>query len=214
MSASRLGMLGIIALCVCLATNSVRATLLVPGSAVALDTVTGVPVTDSLVATTSADFSAVGYIGTIDENVYTTSGGTLDFVYEFTLTGASLPYSGSLVLYPFEGYSVNASYIAGAGSAFTTGTLTGNDYVSVDHDPIPAGGSSDLLLLQTNATSYSLDGYAVGLSDFNGLFAPPLPASSASSPEPGTFCMGAMAATGLGWAGMRRARRITPRAAA
>lgn len=109
-----------------------------------------------------ATFTGVGqaWVYSDANNVY--APGDLDFVYQFNNNGPAV--NERLTAFDFKGFSVDAGYITGTGVAPTAvslssdGSVVGFGYIPTN---IMAGQTSDLLVIETDATSYIPGTYTV-----------------------------------------------------
>ena len=150
--------------------------------------------------------------------------GCLDFVYQVISSGTSTDNVGRVTVTNFTGFEVDAGYStagepAAGGTAFATGTwapglVDRNTADSVGFQfsnvatAIPPGGASTVLVVETNATSFTggfisiSDGTAAAFTAFE-----PTSSSSSPSPEPATLLLAGLGIAGL--AGIRRFRKRT-----
>lgn len=145
--------------------------------------------------------------------------GCLDFFYQVTNSGGSTDDIGRVTAFNFTGFQVDAGYsVAGepadGGTAFPTGTwapglvdrntadTVGFQFANVA-TAIPPGGTSAVLVIETNATSFT-SGTASALDGGTANFSAFAPTSSASTPEPASALMLGLGMVAL--AGLRRFR--------
>ena len=145
--------------------------------------------------------------------------GCLDFVYQVTNSGGSTDDIGRVTAFSYTGSQVDAGYsVAGepadGGTAFPTGTwapglvdrntadTVGFQFANVA-TAIPPGGTSVVLVIETDATSFA-PGTASALDGGTANFHAFEPTSSASTPEPASAVMLGLGMVAL--AGLRRFR--------
>lgn len=165
------------------------------------------------------------FTATLDSAVYsdpsnTFCAGCLDFFYQITNSGGSMDNIGRVTAINFTSWMVDAGFStagepADGGTAFPVGTwapglVDRNTADSIGFQfsdiatAIPPGGTSVVLVIETNATAFqsgkaaALDG---GTADFNAFE----PASPKSAPEPSSILM-LVAGFGTLLAGARRFR--------
>jgi hypothetical protein len=191
---------GLLVLSVVTVGSPARATFLGPGSVVTPDA-QGNPLSDptaTVLTSTTGAFDGAGIIqGTYNESVVRESSGTLDFVYQFTNSPLSLTSIERVTMYHFTGFTTDVGFVNGSGTQPPTsatsspaGAVVGFGFLAAD--AVPAGGTSDLLIIRTNATQYD----NTGTFTFQGGGATTVPGFAPSSvvvPEPS-----ALALTGLG----------------
>lgn len=130
--------------------------------------------------------------GTATAWVYMTSGGTLDFAYQVTNNASSTDFVDTLSMASFAGFTTDVDYVNTPGdnapSTATRSTGSGS-VVNFDFFPndIVAGDTSDVLLIETNATTFNPG--TLSLIDSGvatvAAFGPATPAM----PEPGSLLM-------------------------
>ncbi|HEX4147264.1 MAG TPA: PEP-CTERM sorting domain-containing protein [Pirellulales bacterium] len=129
--------------------------------------------------------------------------GELTFIFQIANSGSSASEVQTLSLNGFTGYSINASYISGAG--LTAPVLIsrpsggGVDVVKFSFSPsnFGAGVTSTELVLQTNATQFAASTAAInGTGPLQGNAPTFMP-----TPEPSSLMLASMAAVllGIGW---------------
>jgi hypothetical protein len=164
------------------------------------------------------------FTATLNAAVYTDPSNTfcagcLDFVYQVSNSGGSTDGIGRVTAFNFTGFMVDAGYSvagepAGGGTAFPTGTwapglvdrnsadTVGFQFADVA-TVIPPGGTSTVLEIMTDATSFTagsasaLDG---GTANFNAF----APSAGTTTPEPASALMLGLGMVAL--AGLRRFR--------
>lgn len=172
------------------------------GSSETLDSISALPVGDSLVATSPpANFNIADIqIGTITSQVYSHTGGTYDFVYQLNMSPSAVnALTGYFAIYNYDTYTVDASYLAGTGATFTTGQFESNGYMTAA-TVVLVGQSTDPLVIQTNARNYALDGATPGYTGIDTVYTP------AAVPEPATA---GLIASAVGILAVRRARVVS-----
>jgi hypothetical protein len=149
----------------CMLSGQAFATVLAPGSGATptpgLASFAGLtPVADEVNPFVATDaFSDVHFAGTLESEVFSTPGGTLDFAYHVTnLTGPDSILTVSVNSY--SNFSTDVDYVAGTGSeafdfanrlAFASGDTISLDYTVA---PITPTTTADWILVATNATSF------------------------------------------------------------
>jgi hypothetical protein len=170
----------------------------------------------TLLAFTAVPFSDAEFTGELNQAVFLESGGTLDFAYQLQDSSSFTDVAGLTVIdflgstldvgtahgtAPFSGGSIGASASRdSAGDAIT---------FSFGATPLAPGETSDVFLIQTNATAFDQNGFisATGtnsiLVEGSAVFEPiPLPAVAAAGvPEP--VLLPLLGAALLGMAGGR-----------
>jgi hypothetical protein len=194
-----------------------KATLLAPGASVG-DGTAGSPGTLSTFSDTPAFVAQVStpvatptYSGTLTSAVYTNSGGTLDFYYQFTNNQGSTDGIERLSITSFAGFTTDVGYRTTALAPFTAGaqaplyadrsasgqTVGFNFTSSNQAGPflVDPGESSRTIVIRTNATQFFtgntaiIDGFAANAPSF----------APAAIPEPAslaglaTIALGAIA---------------------
>jgi hypothetical protein len=164
----------------------------------------------TLLADVSSPYTLMGAGGTATGTttawVYMTSGGTLDFAYQVTNNASSTDLIDTLSMASFGGFATDVDYLNAAGdnapSLATRPGGTGN-VVNFDFFPndIVAGDTSDVLLIETNATNFNpgtlslIDSGVAKVAAFE-------PTGTPSMPEPSSLLM-----IGSGLAGLMAFRR-------
>jgi hypothetical protein len=181
----------------------------------------------TLLAFTAVPFSDAEFTGELNQAVFLESGGTLDFAYQLQDSSSFTDVAGLTVIdflgstldvgtahgtAPFSGGSIGASASRdSAGDAIT---------FSFGATPLAPGETSDVFLIQTNATTFEQNGFisatgtnGVPIAGSAGMF-DPIPPPATAAPEP--VLLPLLGAALLGMAGVRwrrgiRARRPLPR---
>lgn len=190
-----------------------QATLLVPGApSVVPDTS---PEAGSAGPSTSGTFTlpVSGLAGSWKETVFTEAGGTLDFDFSVTVNSANSDTLGSFSVTNYKGFTVSASQFSSA-AGLSTGTtpISGAKLASFGtvtaswSTGLPAtgnSGSSFVLILRTNATSYQPG----TISFLDAGPAGPFPDYAPATPEPASLILLGGLSLGFGGAGFRRWRK-------
>jgi len=201
-----------------------RATVLGPGGTVTAPNPTFGPIAYSggTVLVSVANEAPVvfsGIDGTLTTEVIRESGGTLDFLYQIVAASSNTTNIQRVTATSFGGFSTDVQW-GTAGTPFSTPTMAGT-VASADRSldgttvgwsftsaGVAAGQESYVLIIKTNATSYTtgstfaIDG---GIMSFNS-YAPS--GTVASVPEPSTLAVAGIGALGLIGYGLRRRKAL------
>ncbi len=133
-------------------------------------------------------FSGVGQAWVYSDTNNVFGPGKLDFVYSYTSNASSSDPNERLTAGTFSGFSVDSGYVPGAGLAPDSVSLSSGGSVAgfqfIVNNLMP-GHSTDLLVVETNATLYAPGTYSVqdsttvSTAGFQPLLATPEPASLA-----------------------------------
>jgi hypothetical protein len=113
---------------------------------------------------TAATFSGIGQAWVVSDSSNVFGAGKLDFVYQFANSATSIDPNERLSAGTFTGFSVDSGYVLGSGVApesvtlSSGGNVAGFNYFSTNLLP---GETTDLLVVQTDATSYVPGTYSV-----------------------------------------------------
>lgn len=164
---------------------------------------------------TTAFNTSSGGTGTLTEQVFRETGGTYDFLYQVSNTGASI--LKSLDVTSFFGYNTSVGYSSTSPAGFAAGTVptpniargfSGADVLfTFDSTGLSNGQTTNVFFVRTNATSFNALGGGIitgtnsgtnGTSVFTNLYQPF--GATASVPEPGSVallgCFAAVAGVG------------------
>jgi hypothetical protein len=190
-------------------SSNVRAVIIIPGKTVTpsgTETVSGTTAeTDSNVPFTGTDsLDDVVFYGTISSQaVVDSSTGDIDFIYQFTNNPNSADSIEHLTVGGFTGFTTDADYLTGLGTAPDSITRSSSGYnvgfQFLASDAVLQGATTDTLFIKTDAPTYTI-GNAVLQDGGNGNVAVLVPAV----PEPATI---ALICIGGGALGIRRRRK-------
>jgi hypothetical protein len=193
-----------------------KATPLSPGQSVSppLQTME----TGTLLASSTQSFTlgrnATLVSGTLTDMVFRESGGTLDFVYQLSISKSGA--QGSIAQLGVSDFSapvttdVFQSNVMGSNSAFSKAmrSLDGASVLFTPATPFTAGNVSSLAIVKTNATSFDQDGSVTlitglqGVIGISGTFEPIAPV-----PEPVTMALWGGSFVGLACTGALQRRK-------
>jgi hypothetical protein len=171
----------------------------------------------TLVGFMAIPFADRQFSGGFNEAVFLEGGGTYDFAYQVQVQSASTDVMG-LTLTDFTEVQADvvdtnalAPFSVGNVSLTTASRTSAGDAISAAFaTPIAAGGTSDVLLVRTNATSFDQLGFlsvnessGTTIGGTGGIFEPIAPA--ATVPEPASLPVLGVALLGLGAMWRRRA---------
>jgi len=192
-----------------LESNVAHDALVLPGATEApVQSLPNLPAGDTFIASTTPQ----AFTGTITSSVYSDPGvnsdfplGTqgLDFVYVITNNAGSMDQINQLTVSSFGTFQTGIDYVTGAGTLPTSADRLSNGH-AIDFyfgpTELPQGGSSDWLLVETNATNYGT-GFGSAIDGGSGttfasvpvngvLMSVPEPASIATITVVGAFVLG------------------------
>ncbi|HEY1947834.1 MAG TPA: PEP-CTERM sorting domain-containing protein [Bryobacteraceae bacterium] len=175
---------------VILLASTAFGTTLVPGDTVNADVVSAAGWT-LLADTGQLNATAATFTGVGESWVYSDSvTGGLDFVYQFKNNGTSTDPAERITASSFAGWTVNAGYVLGLDnppnliSLSANGAVVGFEFTPGSFNVLP-GETTDLLVVETNATDYKSgqfsiqDGSTATLDAFEPSTLAPEPASLA-----------------------------------
>jgi PEP-CTERM motif len=189
---------------VVLLASAAFGTALVPGATAGADVVSAAGWTllndTGKQTATAATFTGVGEAWVYSNSVT----GGLDFVYQFMNNGNSTDPTERITASSFAGWTVNAGYILGLGSApnevslSANGAVVGFEFIPGSFNVLP-GQTTDLLVVETNATDYKDGLFSIqdGSTATLNAFVP-----STVSPEPASLAL-----IGAGLLGLSLLRR-------
>jgi len=167
----------------------------------------------SMVGTQVADtgvlnFTTSQYVsGTLRQEVYKESSGTLDFYYLVSNNSSSVDNIGRLTTNNFAGFTTDVSYLTTGGTAPTdsdrsgAGDTVGFDFKGPNGNTLAAGTSSAWIEISTNATSFAF----IGSSNIiDGNVASVTTYSPTAAPEPMSMSLLGAGLAGFGLLGLRR----------
>jgi PEP-CTERM motif len=144
---------------VILLASAAFGTTLVPGATAGADVVSAAGWT-LLADTGKQNATAATFTGVGEAWVYSNSvTGGLDFVYQFMNNSTSIDPNERITASSFAGWAVNAGYILGLGnppnlvSLSANGAVVGFEFTPGSFNVLP-GETTDLLVVETNATDY------------------------------------------------------------
>lgn len=168
--------------------------------------------TGTLVADTGVQaFNTSAYVnGTLQQQVYRESGGSLDFYYLVTNSANSLDNIGRFTTNNFTGFSTNVSYLSIPTGATTpsdadrsgAGDTVGFNFHDAGGNTLAPGASSAWLEISTDATAFAFTGTSniidggVGTVD---TYSP-----TAATPEPMSMSLLGAGLAGFGLLSLRR----------
>jgi PEP-CTERM motif len=186
---------GLLLAAVVLFGGSAMADSLTPGGSAVPTSLAALPSGLTLLASTSSPYTLTGAggtaTGTASAWVYMTSSGTLDFAYQVSNNASSTDLIDTLSMASFGGFTTDVDYVNAAGQNAPTNTTrpgaTGNvvNFYFFPNDIVP-GDTSDVLLIETNATTYQagslslIDSGVVSVAAYE-------PKGSATVPEPSSL---------------------------
>ena len=187
-------------LCAVLAlSSSAFATSLAPGGSVVPTSlsVTGVTEISTTISgtITTGTFSASYLTGVFTDtnNVYCS--GCLDFIYQFENNGPDTLERATMT--NFDSFLTNVGYSAAAGGTAVPTTVTRNSFgdIAFNFAGVASGVESELLIIQTNATSYGSGFFSLqdGTAGSGAAYAP-------ATPEPSSLMLmgsGLVSAAGM-----------------
>ncbi|WP_422927902.1 PEP-CTERM sorting domain-containing protein [Singulisphaera sp. PoT] len=198
-----------------------HATPLPPSSTVIPDAQTN-PLTEpgaTLLDSITGNYEMKAGTEVLDSGVYKTwvvreASGTIDFLYQFTTDSSSQTAIEHLTMYRFAGFTTNVGYVANTGADGSTpanivpdsaNRISSGSVLAFNFDAanaVPAGMTSNILIIRTNAVSYTsgLLSIADGATTTVPAFAPGI------VPEPSALALTAIGGLGLIGYSRRRSR--------
>ncbi len=196
------------------AASTAHATVLTPGSGNVASSTVSVGAGSTLLATqtVSANIVATGLVASVTEWVYSdgvTHG--LDFVYQVNVSSTSLDFVDSVTASNFNTLASGSINVGANGSgnvpllvSWSAGGAAVKWFFSNNtNNDIQPGQSSQLLVIQTSATTYTTGNFTVQNSGATTI-AGYEPGALASVPEPSSLAIGGIGALGLIGFGLRR----------
>jgi hypothetical protein len=196
--------------------SQVRATVIGNGSAILAPGTAGPSGGTIIYNSGPLPITAATFTGTLTSTVIqgdTTNPGGLTFTYLLTNDSTSIHQMGRLTINDFTGFLTDVSYaIPSAGvnpysiDKDSFGDVVGFSFSALGAGQIPAGGSSALLVIRTDAQQAALTEASV-INGSVAMVSAYAPAVGGNVPEPGT-----LAVAGLGGLGLLLRRRRSAKA--